>query len=66
MTYVDNALEVHGLDARTVGDAAFENRIVVHELVRQRESLEDAYFRLTDASVDFHAAALPELAGDRR
>ena len=66
VTYVDNALEVHGLDARTVGDVAFENRIVVHELVRQRESLEDAYFRLTDASVDFHAAALPELAGDRR
>ena len=66
VTCVDNALEVHGLDARTVGDVAFENRIVVHELVRQRESLEDAYFRLTDASVDFHAAALPELAGDRR
>ena len=51
-------LDVTGLDARAVGELAFTNGIVVHQLVRQRESLEDAYFRLTDDSVEYHAAAL--------
>ena len=51
-------LDVTGLDARAVGELAFANGIVVHQLVRQRESLEDAYFRLTDDSVEYHAAAL--------
>jgi len=52
---VDGAMEVRGLDAATIGDAAFEAGIVVHELAPQQDSLEDAYFRLTEDSVDFHA-----------
>ena len=52
----DGVLEVSGLDSRRVGELALEHRIVIHELVHQRESLEDAYFRLTESSVDFHGA----------
>jgi ABC-2 type transport system ATP-binding protein len=65
VTYVDDALEVHGLDSLTVGELALEHRIVVSELVRQRESLEDAYFRLTDDSVDFHGSNAVLAAGSR-
>ena len=54
---LDGALEVSGLDSSRIGELALEHRIVVHELVRQRESLEDAYFRLTEASVDFHGTS---------
>jgi ABC-2 type transport system ATP-binding protein len=53
---LNDALVVSGLDSRTIGELALEHRIVVSELVRQRESLEDAYFRLTEASVDFHGS----------
>jgi ABC-2 type transport system ATP-binding protein len=65
ITYHDDALVVAGLDSRRVGELAFEHRIVVYELVRQRESLEDAYFRLTDSSVDYHATDTV-LVGDER
>ena len=54
---IDGALEVSGLESSRIGELALEHRIVVHELVRQRESLEDAYFRLTEASVDFHGTS---------
>jgi ABC-2 type transport system ATP-binding protein len=65
VTRVDGVLEVRGLESRTIGELALEHRILVSEMVRQRESLEDAYFRLTEGSVDFqgHEAAL---AGDVR
>ena len=67
VVYVEQALQVSGLDARAVGDLAFEHRIVVHELVRQRESLEDAYFRLTEGSVDYHGgSSVPQLVGDHQ
>ncbi len=56
VSYRDDVLEVSGLDSRRVGELALEHRIVIYELVRQRESLEDAYFRLTESSVDFHGA----------
>lgn len=44
---------VTGLDAATVGDAAFANGVVVHELRRLRSSLEDVYSRLIDTSVEY-------------
>ncbi len=56
ITLLHNALEVSGLESKTIGELALEHHIVLHELVRQRESLEDAYFRLTEASVDFHGS----------
>jgi ABC-2 type transport system ATP-binding protein len=65
VAFHDDALEVTGLDSRRVGELALEHRIVVYELVRQRESLEEAYFRLTESSVEYHAAD-PVLAGDVR
>ncbi len=57
ITRHDDSLVVSGLDSRTIGELALEHRIVISELVRQRESLEDAYFRLTEASVDFHGSS---------
>ncbi|MCU1393799.1 MAG: drrA 2 [Ilumatobacteraceae bacterium] len=54
---LDDSLEVSGLESSRIGEIALEHRIVIHELVRQRESLEDAYFRLTEASVDFHGTS---------
>ncbi len=52
---VDNALEVRALDAKRIGEVALDHRIVLHELSPQRGSLEDAYFRLTEDSVEYHA-----------
>ena len=56
VTSIDNVLEVRGLDAKAIGEIALDHRIVLHELSPQRDSLEDAYFRLTEDSVEYHAA----------
>jgi ABC-2 type transport system ATP-binding protein len=51
-------LEVHGLTSAQVGTTAAEHRIVLHELISQRASLEDAFMRLTGAAVEYHAGTL--------
>jgi len=51
----DDALEVRGLEASAVGDLAAAHGIALHELTPERASLEEAYFELTDESVEFHA-----------
>ena len=56
-TEVDGALRVTGLDCPAVGDLAAANTIVLHELVAQAPSLEEAFMELTQSSVDFHADA---------
>ena len=48
-------LEVHGLTSADVGAAAARNGIVLHELVSQRASLEQAFMRLTGSAVEYHA-----------
>ena len=48
-------LEVHGLTSAQVGAAAAEHRIVLHELIPQRASLEEAFMRLTGGAVEYHA-----------
>jgi ABC-2 type transport system ATP-binding protein len=40
-------LSVHGAPLEAVGDTAAECRIAVHELLRDRQSLEDVFFQLT-------------------
>ena len=50
-------LEVHGLTSAQVGTTAAEHRIVLHELISQRASLEEAFMRLTGGAVEYHAAA---------
>jgi ABC-2 type transport system ATP-binding protein len=56
-------LEIHGHSAARIGELAAERGIVLHELVARRASLEDAFIRLTGASVEFHAeeAEAPEV-----
>ncbi|SEA31306.1 ABC-2 type transport system ATP-binding protein [Bowdeniella nasicola] len=44
---------IEGLDARTIGDAAARAGIALYELTPLHSSLEDAFFSLTDDSVQF-------------
>lgn len=54
-------LEVHGLTSAEVGTIAARKGIVLHELIPQKASLEDAFMRLTGDSVEYHA-----LVGERQ
>jgi ABC-2 type transport system ATP-binding protein len=53
-------LRVQGLSAEQIGTAAWQARLPVFELTTNHASLEEAFMRLTDDSVDFrsHDAAL--------
>jgi ABC-2 type transport system ATP-binding protein len=49
-------LEVEGLDAAAIGDAALAKHIAIHELTPQHASLEQAFMDLTRDDVEFRAA----------
>ncbi|HET6917099.1 MAG TPA: ABC transporter ATP-binding protein [Acidimicrobiales bacterium] len=51
----DGALDVHGLEAASIGELAASNGLVLHELTPKRASLEEAFMELTRDSVEFHA-----------
>ncbi len=51
----DGALELEGIEAAEAGELAAEHRIVLHELSPQKASLEEAFMKLTAASVEYHA-----------
>jgi ABC-2 type transport system ATP-binding protein len=51
----DGALQVVGLTAEQVGEAAAARSIVLHELTPVRASLEDAFMDVTRDDVEFHA-----------
>jgi ABC-2 type transport system ATP-binding protein len=53
-------LEIRGLTARQVGEAAASNRIVLHELTPQVASLEEAFMTLTRDDVEFKTLAPEE------
>jgi ABC-2 type transport system ATP-binding protein len=53
----DGALEVSGLTAAQVGEAAARRSIVLHELTPERASLEEAFMDVTRNEVQFHALA---------
>jgi ABC-2 type transport system ATP-binding protein len=55
----DGVLEVVGLTAAQVGEAAASAGIVLHELTPQQASLEEAFMELTQEDVEFHAATPP-------
>ncbi|MGO9752891.1 MAG: ABC transporter ATP-binding protein [Solirubrobacteraceae bacterium] len=57
-------LEVHGLTSAAVGAVAARHGIVLHELIPQRASLEDAFMRLTGGSVEYHAALFGQAADE--
>ncbi len=48
-------LEVHGLPSPEVGTIAARHGIVLHELIPQQASLEEAFMRLTGGAVEYHA-----------
>src|SRR5579872_325484 len=50
-------LEVHGLSAPLIGEAAAGGGIVLHELTPQQVSLEEAFMDLTRDDVEFKTAA---------
>ncbi len=60
----DGALEVHGLTAEQIGEAAARRSIVLHELTPERASLEEAFMDVTRDSVQFHTAAADERPRD--
>ncbi len=57
-----NLLEVHGLSSADVGEAAAAAGIVLHELVAEQASLEQAFMALTGGQVEFHAGT-PDAGG---
>jgi ABC-2 type transport system ATP-binding protein len=48
-------LEVQGLTAEQIGQTAWQARLPIYELTPQQASLEEAFMRLTDDSVDFRS-----------
>ena len=52
----EHALSVTGLDAARIGDLAALNRLTLHELSPRQASLEEAFFELTEGSVEYHGA----------
>jgi len=51
----DGALRVTGLGCPVIGELAAAHAVVLHELVAQAPSLEEAFMELTHSSVDYHA-----------
>jgi ABC-2 type transport system ATP-binding protein len=49
-------LEVDGLDAAAIGDAALAHQIAIHELTPLQASLEEAFMELTQDDVEYRAA----------
>jgi ABC-2 type transport system ATP-binding protein len=48
-------LKVQGLSAEQIGQTAWQARLPVYELTPQQASLEEAFMRLTDDSVDYRS-----------
>ncbi|MGH2875810.1 MAG: ABC transporter ATP-binding protein [Solirubrobacteraceae bacterium] len=56
-------LEVQGLSSAAVGEAAARHGIVLHELIAQKASLEQAFMRLTGGEVEFQAGLFGDAPG---
>ena len=52
----EGGLEVSGMNAAAIGELAATHRIVLHELTPQRGSLEEAFMKLTQDSVEYSAS----------
>jgi len=55
VTAQDQTLTVTGLRAQRIGEIAFEQRIMLHELTTHAPSLEAAFMELTAGSVEYQA-----------
>jgi len=49
-------LEIAGLSAEQIGELAARHGIVLHELMQQQASLEEAFMELTRDELEFKAA----------
>jgi len=58
----DGALDVTGLPATKIGEAAAAAGVVLHELTPLTASLEEAYLELTQDEVEYHSSNTPELS----
>jgi ABC-2 type transport system ATP-binding protein len=56
----DGALEVTGLTAAQIGEAAASHGFILHELTPERASLEEAFMDVTRETVEFQALGLGE------
>jgi ABC-2 type transport system ATP-binding protein len=54
-SFDDGALEVSGLNAAQIGDAAAARGVALHELTPIDASLEEAYLELTQDEVEYHS-----------
>ncbi|NIJ04418.1 ABC transporter ATP-binding protein [Frigoribacterium faeni] len=59
----DGALDLRGVTAAQVGEAAAAQGIVLHELTPLVRSLEEAYMTLTQDSVEYHAGGTGHAGG---
>lgn len=59
----DGSVEVTGLDAQQVAEAASAAGLLVTEITERRGSLEDAYLALTAHTLEYSAAAAPAQEG---
>ncbi|TWX40055.1 ATP-binding cassette domain-containing protein [Frigoribacterium sp. ACAM 257] len=59
----DGALDLRGVTAAQVGEAAAAQGIVLHELTPLVRSLEEAYMTLTQDSVEYHAGGTAPAGG---
>jgi ABC-2 type transport system ATP-binding protein len=59
----DGALDLRGVTAAQVGEAAAAQGIVLHELTPLVRSLEEAYMTLTQDSVEYHAGGTAHAGG---
>jgi ABC-2 type transport system ATP-binding protein len=55
-------LMVFGMTSEQIGEAAALGGLVLHELTPQQATLEEAFMALTEDSVEYHAAALEDVA----
>ena len=51
----DGALSVGGMAAPAIGELAFARGVVLHEITPRSASLEEAYMKITDESVEYRA-----------
>jgi ABC-2 type transport system ATP-binding protein len=58
----DGYLTIGGLDAVQIGDLAAAHHVTLHELATQRASLEEAFFELTEESVEYHGGGFDQPA----
>lgn len=57
----DQAIEITGLSSEQVAEAAAAANVVLHEVVLQTGSLEDAYLALTSGAVEYRSAPTTQI-----